>query len=415
MDRSLSSSYVVRRRFRNWAIGIFAIALLALGLWGLRRVLGSSIQAGQIQTAVADVGPVENTLNASGEVIPASEQLLTSPIRANIQRVLLRTGAQVRPGEVIIELDKSLMEIDAARLKDQLALKRNGIEKLRLQLNKDLFDAEINNEIKTLNISRLQAELEDTRRLYRVGGRTQEDVTRAENALKIAELEKKQLENNLRYSKQSMGASLKESEIQAQMEEKNLAELNHKLNMAHVVADRPGVLTWVQEQTGMVVSEGEVLAKLADLRSFRAVGTASDAYSGRLLAGQRVILRLNDDTLQGVITQILPSIEDGVIRFNIQLDQPQHPALRPNQKTDLFIVTNRVETCVRLPNGPVFSGRRNASVFVIGADGKAYRRTVETGVSNFDYIEIKQGIQPGERVIISDLSRFEHLQQITVK
>ncbi|MBV6429101.1 MAG: Multidrug resistance protein MdtA [Haliscomenobacter sp.] len=415
MDRSLSSSYVVRRRFRNWAIGIFAIALLALGLWGLRRVLGSSIQAGQIQTAVADVGPVENTLNASGEVIPASEQLLTSPIRANIQRVLLRTGAQVRPGEVIIELDKSLMEIEAARLKDQLALKRNGIEKLRLQLNKDLFDAEINNEIKTLNISRLQAELEDTRRLYRVGGRTQEDVTRAENALKIAELEKKQLENNLRYSKQSMGASLKESEIQAQMEEKNLVELNHKLNMAHVVADRQGVLTWVQEQTGMVVSEGEVLAKLADLRSFRAVGTASDAYSGRLLAGQQVILRLNDDTLQGVITQILPSIEDGVIRFNIQLDQPQHPALRPNQKTDLFIITNRVETCVRLPNGPVFSGRRNASVFVLGADGKAYRRTVETGVSNFDYIEIKQGIQPGERVIISDLSRFEHLQQITVK
>lgn len=93
-------------------------------------------------------------------MIPASEQLLTSPIRANIQRVLLRTGARLRPGEVIIELDKSLMEIDAARLKDQLALKRNGIEKLRLQLNKDLFDAEINNEIKTLNISRLQAELE---------------------------------------------------------------------------------------------------------------------------------------------------------------------------------------------------------------------------------------------------------------
>jgi len=127
--------------------------------------------------------------------------------------------------------------------------------------------------------------LEDTKRLQKVGGRTQEDVTKAENILKIAELEKAQLENELNYHRKSVGANVRESELNAQIESKNLKELQHKITMADIVADRAGVLTWVNDKIGSAVNEGEMLAKLADLGSFRVEGSCSDTYSDQLKVG----------------------------------------------------------------------------------------------------------------------------------
>jgi HlyD family secretion protein len=78
----------------------------------------------------------------------------------------------VQPGQPIVELDKSLTEIEAERYQDQLDLKLNSIEQLRMKLNKDLYDAEINDRIKSLNINKWKADLEDAKRLQKVGGGT---------------------------------------------------------------------------------------------------------------------------------------------------------------------------------------------------------------------------------------------------
>jgi HlyD family secretion protein len=83
-------------------------------------------------------------------------------------------------------------------------------------------------------------------------------------------------------------------------------------------------------------------------------------------------------------------------------------------KVELFLVTKRVDKTVRVANGPAFSGKRKPFVYVL-KDGIARRREVEIGLSNFDYVEIKSGIAAGETVIISDLSRFEHLQEIIIE
>ena len=394
-------------------MGVAVGVILLTGVFWLRSSLETSIEATRIRTATAGVGPVENTLTASGEIIPAYEQVLTSPIRASIRQVLLTPGTRVRPGQPILDLDKSLTLIEYEKLKDQLALKRNGIDQLRMRLNKDLYDAEVNDQIKLLNINKLRAELEDARRLLKVGGQTPEDVTRAENALKIAQLEKKQLENGLAYNRQSMGASLRESQLQAQIEEKNLKELEHKLKQADIVADRAGVLTWVNENIGSAVNEGEMLAKLADLGSFRLEGSCSDVYADQVKTGLPVIVKLNETSLRGVITQVKPAVKDGVIQFAVQLDDARNASLRPNMKVDVYVVTQRSGQAVRVANGPAFKGKRRQSLFVL-KDGVGHRREVEIGLSNFDFVEIKSGIQPGEQVIITDLSEYEHLDQITI-
>jgi HlyD family secretion protein len=211
-----------------------------------------------------------------------------------------------------------------------------------------------------------------------------------------------------------MKASLLESTLQAQIEAKNLEEMEHKIKAADIRADRPGVLTWVNENIGSAVEEGEVLAKLADLGSFRVEGALSDAYADQVKEGQAVIVKVNDTTLRGLITRIKPTVKDGVVGFLIQLDNPGHASLKPSMKVDVFVVTKQASRAVRVANGPAFKGRRKQYVFVL-QDGVARRREVEIGLANFDYVEIKSGLQPGEKVILTDLSEYQHLEEITIK
>jgi HlyD family secretion protein len=414
MDRVIAPEIVSRKRTKNLLIAGVAGLALIVALLGFSRLLSTSIEAARIRTATAEVGGVENTVAATGEVVPAFEQNLISPIRASVRRVLLTPGTRVQAGQPIVELDKSLTLIEYDRLKDQLALKRNYIEQLRMKLGKSLTDAQINDQIKSYRINGLRAELEDTRRLQRVGGTTLEDVTRAENALRIAELEKKQLENELTYNRQSMKASLLESTLQAQIEAKNLEEMEHKIKAADIRADRPGVLTWVNENIGSAVGEGDVLAKLADLGSFRVEGALSDAFADQVKEGQAVIVKVNDTTLRGLITRIKPTVKDGVIGFVVQLDNSSHASLKPSMKVDVFVVTRQATRAVRVANGPAFKGKRKQFVYVL-QDGVARRRQVEIGLTNFDHVEVKSGLQPGDKVILTDLSEYEHAEEITIK
>jgi len=414
MDREVEPDYVKKQKTRRWMIVTAIVIILCAGVYFLRKSLQGTLEASRIRTGMVQVGDVENTLTASGEIIPAYEQIITSPIRASIRRILITPGTPVVPGQAIVDLDKSLTEIESEKFKDQLELKRNSIEQLRMKLNKNLFDAEINDKIKSLNINKLRADFEDAKRLQKVGGGTGEDITRAENALKIAELEKKQLENDLSYNRESMGASLKETELGAQIEGNNLKELQHKLKMADIVADRKGVLTWVNENIGSAVNEGEMLAKVADLGSFRVDGSCSDVYSDQVKTGLAVIVKLNEVILRGIITQVKPSIKNGIVEFIVQLDNATNESLRPNMKVEVFIITNRSLRTLRVANGPAFNGKRKQFIYVL-KNGIAYRRDVEVGLSNFDYVEIKSGLAKGENVILTDMSQFENLEEITIK
>ncbi|MBE9464698.1 efflux RND transporter periplasmic adaptor subunit [Dyadobacter subterraneus] len=414
MDREVEPLYVQKQNNRRWIVGIAVTIAIAAGIYLLRSSLQGTIEASRIRTAAVETGDVENTITASGEIIPAYEQVITSPIRASIRRILINPGTPVSPGQAIVDLDKSLTEIELEKFQDQLALKRNSIEQLRMKLNKNLFDVEISDKIKSLNINKLRADFEDAKRLQKVGGGTGEDITRAENELKIAELEKKQLENDLSYNRESMGASLKETELGAQIEGNNLKELSHKLKMADIVADRKGVLTWVNDNIGSAVNEGEMLAKVADLGSFRIDGSCSDVYADQIKSGLPVIIKLNETVLRGLITQVKPSVKNGIIEFVVQLDNAKNESLRPNMKVEVFIITDRSLKTLRVANGPTFNGKRKQFVYVV-KNGTAYRREVEVGLSNFDYVEIKSGVQKGEKVVLSDMSQFENLEEISIK
>jgi HlyD family secretion protein len=414
MDSAISPT-ILRQRKRKiigWVI-VITIAL-AGGIWLLRHSLSSTVKRSAITTAVVEKGDVENTIPATGEILPEFEEVITSPINAVIKNVLLDAGTPVKTGQSVLELDKEFTRIELEKLKFQLELKQNNISRLKLQLDKSFYDLQANDSIKQLRINSLEAAVQDAKRLYKAGGGTREEVEQAELNLRVAQLEKRQLEHEIKNKQMTMRTDMRESEIGAHIQRKDLDELERKLVQADIVANRNGVITWVNKNIGSKINEGESLVKVADLGSYKIVGTISDAFAEQVHTGMPVIARINDSLLKGVVMNIHPAVQNNILSFDVQLDNRNSKLLRPNMKLDIFLVTAVSKATMRIANGPAFKGGAAQDIFVV-QNGKATRRTAQVGLSNFDYVELKDQAAPGETVIISDMSQYKHVKEITIK
>ena len=414
MDTNISKEVVQKKRRKGFLLSIIIFALLIASVFALRASFSSSIKKQNITTAVVEIGNIENTISASGEILPEFEQVVTSPINASIKSVSMDAGSSVKPGQSILSLDKQATEIEYEKLKFQLEGKKNNIEKLRLELNKSFYDIQSNNSIKELKINSLQAAVENAKRLYKAGGGTREEIDQAEQDLKVAQLEKKQLENEIKSKQQTMKVDMKESEIAAQIQQADLTELQRKLQQANIVANRAGVVTWVNKNIGATVQQGETLARIADLSSYKVSGIISDNYLNELRTGLPAIIRINDSAVRGTVVNIHPTIQNGIVSFDVQLNERNSKLYRPNMKVDVYVVTNTRNNAMRVANGPAFKGGNTQDIFVV-SNGKAQRRTANIGMSNFDYVEIKDHVKPGDIVITSDMSDYKNSKEITVE
>ena len=413
MDTVLPEQIIVKRK-RNITISILAtILVLLVGVWLLRFSFKSSIKKSAITTAVVGKGNIENTINASGEVLPEFEETITSPINASVQKVIMDAGSKVKAGESILTLDKSASQTEFEKLKFQLESKRNYIKKLKLELDKSFYDIKSNNDIKQLKINSLEADVENANRLLKAGGGTRENVEQAELNLKVAKLEKQQLENEIKSKQQTMQVEMKEAEIAADIQENDQHELERKLKLANIVASRSGVVTWVNKNIGSTIREGESLARIADLGSFKVVGSISDNYIDQLHDGMTAVIRINETQMRGIVANIYPSIQNGIVSFEITLNERNNKFFRPNMKVDVFLVTSIHRDVLRVNNGAAFKGSSVQDIFVV-SNGKAERRTVHIGMTNFDYVEIKDNVQPGDVIITSDMSEYKNAKEITI-
>lgn len=413
MDKELPIEVITNKRRKTVLVVILSIGILVTAIWLLRSSFKSSLQAKDILTSVVHIGTIENTINASGEILPEFEQVITSPINASIKNVVMDAGAAVNAGQSILSLDKEASETDYQKLKFQLASKRNSIEKLRLELDKSFYDITSNNDIKQLRINSLQAAVEDAKRLFKSGGGTRESIEQAELALKVALLEKKQLENEIRSKQQTMRVDIKESEIAAAIQENDLNELGRKLQQANISATRDGVITWVNKNIGSVVMPGETLVRIADLNSFKITGSISDAYIDQLHTSMPAIIRLGDSLMRGMVINVQPSVQNGIVSFDVELNEKNNKLFRPNMKVDIYLVTSVKNNVMRVSNGPAFKGSATQDIFVLN-NGKAQKRTVNIGLTNFDFVEIKDNVKPGEVIITSDMNDYKNSKEITI-
>ncbi len=413
MDRQISDNEQRKGKFQDYLKYVLIVVLVAVGFWFVRSFLEAKKDRSELHIVKVERGNMQNTLTATGTVVPSVEREINAPVTTEIKNVIKVNGEFVEEGDLILELDQEFTKLSYDQLYDELQLKRNNIDKLKLEYDKNLRDLDYQNQIKSLQLDELTAQVKDQKRLNEVGGATLEEVEQAELQLKVSQLEKSMLENELQY-RQSVNVNEKRGlELEYTIQEKRLAELKRKLRETSVRAPQSGVITWVNEDLGRKVQEGETLVRLANLEKFRVEASTSDRNQDKIEVGMPVNVRINRQDLKGMISNVLPAVENNTIKFNIQLEDPNSELLRPNIRAEVYIITDSKNNVLRIKNGPALRGANSQYLYVVQGD-MAVKRRITKGLVSSDFVEIIDNLSEGENVIISDMKDYDHLNEFKI-
>ena len=166
MDRPIDPSLVQDRRRRRIVTVAGVTGLVLLAAYGVRAVVGPSVDRGRLRVAQVEVGPVDATISATGLVVPEVEQVVTSPVDARVLRVRHRAGDRVTSSEPLMDLDLSEARLAVDRLAQDLAIKANDQARRKLALDRSLIDMDAKAEIKRLQLGQLDAQLSRDRQLH---------------------------------------------------------------------------------------------------------------------------------------------------------------------------------------------------------------------------------------------------------
>jgi HlyD family secretion protein len=124
MDRELPKQIVSKRRRKQWIIGISGLLSFLFIIWVVGQLSTRSVEWSRIRYSVTEIGAVEATLNASGTIVPETEQAITAPNNSILRKTLLRPGDNVKMGQSILELEKDNLQTEYEKTKEQLELLR---------------------------------------------------------------------------------------------------------------------------------------------------------------------------------------------------------------------------------------------------------------------------------------------------
>ena len=415
MDREIPKE--VRRKERNKKLIRYgltgAVAVAAVSL--LVSLMRTGVKERDLVFSTVDRGTIEVSVSASGQVVPAFEEIINSPINTRILEVYRKGGDSVDVGTPILKLDLQSTETEYRKLLDEEQMKNYQLRQLRVNNETALNDLAMQVKVKEMNLSRMRVELRNERYLDSIGSGTTDKVRQAELAVNVAELELQQLRQQYADKREVQEAEYKVKELELSIFRKDLAEMKRTLDDAQVRSPRRAILTYINDQIGQQVSQGTQIAIISDLSHFKVEGEIADTYGDRVSPGGKAVVKIGSEKLEGTVSSVTPLSKNGVISFTVQLHDDSHRRLRSGLKTDVYVMNAVKEDVLRLANASYYVGRGDYDLFVRTGEGELQKRKVQLGESNFEYVEVVSGLEPGETVVVSDMSQYKNKSRLKVK
>ncbi|MBP3712763.1 MAG: efflux RND transporter periplasmic adaptor subunit [Bacteroidaceae bacterium] len=414
MDRQIPVSEQRKRKMRQAALwtGGFLLVMGAAAWLGGQML--PTLERDKLVISEVDRGTIDVSVSATGRIVPAFEEVIVSPISSQILEVYAHSGDSVDVGTPLCRLDLQSAETDYAKALDEREIKRQQMEQLKANTETQLSDRQMQIEVDEMKVSQLEAQLRNELYLDSLGSGTRDRVRQAETALRTAQLQLRQLRQQYENEKRVKQADLRMQQLQNSIFEKGLGEKRRTLDDAKIRSPRRATLTYINTEVGSTVSAGQKLAIVSDLRHFKAECEISDTHADRVRVGGAVILKIGKEMLSGTVGTVTPLSQSGAITFTAVPDNMSHPRLRSGLRTEVFVITSIKDDVLRIRNGSFYSGPGDYTMFVMKNE-ELKARNVKLGECNYDYIEVVEGLEQGEQVVVSDMTKYKGREKLKVK
>ena len=412
MDREIPKE--VRNKERNKKIirygGIGVASVIVISV--LISFMRTGVKTKDLVFSTVDKGTIEVSVSASGKVVQAFEEIINSPINTRIVEIYKKGGDSVDVGTPILKLDLQSVETDYKKLLDEEQMRSYKLNQLQVNNQTKLNDLAMKIKVSAMQLNRKKVELRNEQYLDSLGSGTTDKVRQAELSYNVAQLEYEQLKQQYDNEKEVLAAEYKVQELDFSIFRKGLAEMKRTLDDAQIRSPRKAILTYINNQIGAQVSQGSQIAVISDLSHFKVEGEIADTYGDRVAAGGKAIVKIGSEKLEGTVSSVTPLSKNGVISFTVQLNEDNNRRLRSGLKTDVYVMNAVKEDVMRIANASYYVGRGEYELFVRNSDKEIVKRKVQLGDSNFEFVEVASGLQPGDQVVVSDMSNYKNKNKL---
>ena len=401
-------------------IVLLVIALLFIGgvTFGLSRLrpAAPSVDRATVWSDEVKRGPMLREVRGIGTLVPVDIQWIPAQTDAQVDRIVLRPGAVVKPDSVILELSNLTLKRDALDAEYQLKAAEADYENLKVQVNSDLLNQKATEASVRSDYEQAKIQHEVDEKLY------QENIGSIVNA-QLSKVREEQLaiRVQLEGERTKNVADTAQARLQAQMshvdQQRALYELRRaELDALHVRAGIAGVLQLVPVEEGQHVTPGTNLARVADPKRLKAEIKVAETQAKDVLIGQSATIDTRNGTVEGHVTRIDPSVVNGTVTVDVYPDAPMPDGARPDLSVDGTIEIENLKDVLFVGRPVHGSSQSTISLFKLTPDGsEATRVNVKLGRTSVNTVEILQGLQIGDRVILSDMSQWDNYDRIRLK
>ncbi|MBK9992007.1 MAG: HlyD family efflux transporter periplasmic adaptor subunit [Verrucomicrobia bacterium] len=357
-------------------------------------------------------GSMVRQVRGIGTLVPEEIRWIAARTQGRVDRIILRPGAAVTPDSVILVLANPTVQQAALDAESELRSAEAEFITFKVQLERGVLDAEsgLATAKSAFETNRLQAEVNED--LFKDGLVSALELRRskvaAEDATSRYEIEKKRYaftQDSLAPQLAVKQAAVDRASAQAKLRRDDADALNVRASMN-------GVLQELPVEVGAQVQPGANVARVVDPTRLKAEVRIAETQARDIQIEQPATIDTRNGVIAGRVARIDPSVQNGTVTVDIRLEGELPKGARPALSVDGTIELERLENIIYV--GRPASGQERSSVklFKLSDDVYAQRISVQLGRSSVNTIEIIGGLQPGDRVILSDMSQWDSAERI---
>ena len=407
-----------RKKLRQTLYAVIAAIVVVVITAGVSRLEPAAPRADRDTLYLDTVqrGPMVRQVRGTGTLVPEQIRWIPATTDGTVERIVIRPGALVAPATVILELSNPELEQSTleARLNLEAAEARYSnrqVEVERELLNQRATLATTEAQLKT---ARLQADADG--QLFAQG---------LVSSLQLQQSQSAEQEFETRYALEQERLQMATGTVEAQLAVeqaevdrlRTLYELRQQqVADLHVRAGMPGVLQQVPLEEGQRITTGANLARVGDPTVLKAELRIAETQAKDIQIGQSAAIDTRNGVIPGHVTRIDPAVENGTVTVDVALDGALPRGARPDLTVDGTIELERMDD-ILFVGRPVFGQEESVvSLFRVEADGThASRMRVSLGRASVNTIEVLEGLQPGDRVVLSDMSTWDQFDRVRIE
>jgi multidrug resistance efflux pump len=412
-----------QRRRKRILLGVGALVALVALTVAVRSLPTAvpSVDRATVWTDTVQRGQLVRMVRGAGTLVPEQARWITSVTAGRIERILLLPGADVGPGEVIMELSNPDVQMELLDAQTQLSGARSTLAQLQASL-------ETQKLTQRAAVAATRTQYLEAKRVYETNQAlfdanpdnvARDELDRSREAMEEFRTRLELDESSVEVLERSSGEQIAAQEDQIRRLEAQVEFNQRRLESLRVTTPVPGLLAPLQTalQEGQWVQSGENLGRVVVPGRLKAEVRIPQTQAQEIVEGQRALVDTRTDTIEGTVSRIDPAVRSGSVTIDVRLlPDTLPPSARPDLSVDGNVIIESLDDVVYMGRPNFGQADQRVSLFKLVEDGSyAERVLVQLGASSVNEIEVREGLQPGDVVILSDMSQWDGFDRVRLR